>query len=530
MNASDPTPTPKAPPSPELRRAQRWNIVWVVPILAVLLGAWLLYRNFIHSGPVAEIHFETAEEIHANETEVRCRSVKVGMVKNVKLDEDLDSVLVVAEFQPDAEKLLRKGSRFWVVKPRLSGAEISGLGTLIQGSYIELDPGPASADAENRFNGLETPPATNRSVPGLRLTLKADQACALQIGAPIHYRGFEVGRIESQELAADGSHVIYGAFIKHAYGKWVTEHTRFWLSSGLQIDASTTGLTLRPTSLQSLVSGSVSFGVVNGMSSGEKATDGSSFSLFFDEEAAKRSTFNPSVKFLLLFDQSVRGLTTNSAVEYRGIPIGRISQISFDLLENSNDSRIPVLVEIDPTLLRPTGDGGETQPDADYFRAEVARGLRAGLKTSNFLLGTVHIDFDYHPQSAATTLGTEGGYTTFPTVATSFAQLETKLNALIDKLQAVPLQDTMATLNDAATEGKSVALSLRTTIEDPAMKTLPAELKSTLQEMRSTLQSYKAVADMLEQKPNALIFGKPKDSKSETQQKSGKPSTGAPHR
>ncbi|HEX5789736.1 MAG TPA: MlaD family protein, partial [Luteolibacter sp.] len=440
MNASDPTPTPKAPPSPELRRAQRWNIVWVVPILAVLLGAWLLYRNFIHSGPVAEIHFETAEEIHANETEVRCRSVKVGMVKNVKLDEDLDSVLVVAEFQPDAAHLLREGTRFWVVKPRLSGAEISGLGTLIQGSYIELDPGPKSGDPTNRFEGLEVPPATNMSVPGRRLILAADDACALQIGAPIHYRGFEVGRIEGQQLAPDGSHVVYNAFIREAYSKFVTEHTRFWVSSGLKIDANPSGLTLRPTSLQSIISGSVSFGVADGILPGKPAQNNARYALFVDEDAAKRSTFNPSVKFLLLFDQSVRGLTTNSAVEYRGIPIGRISQISFDLLDNGNDSRIPVLVEIDPTLLRPTGDGGETQPDADYFKAEVARGLRAGLKTSNFLLGTVHIDFDYHPQSAAATLGTEGGYTTFPTVATSFAQLETKLNALIDKLQAVPLQ------------------------------------------------------------------------------------------
>jgi len=510
-------------------------VVWVVPLIALLLGAWMLYRHFVARGPVANIRFETAEGIYAGRTEVRCRSVKVGVVRHVKLTEDLASVMVVAELEGDAASLLREGSRFWVVKPRLSGAEISGLGTLIQGPYIELDPGPASGKPRENFEGLETPPATNSSVPGRRIVLHTREAGSLQIGAPIYYRGFEVGRIESRQLDDKGLRVSYNAFISEDYSELVTDNCRFWNSSGLEINASASGVVVRTPSLQSMISGGISFGLTGNMSPGNPVADGAEFTLFADKEAAQRSTFTPTLEFLLLFDQSVRGLTTNSPVEFRGIPIGRITRISFDLVDSHRDPRIPVLIEIDPTRCRPKSDDITMRPDTTFFIEEVERGLRAGIKTTSMITGAVHIDFDYHPDAPRATIGRMGNYATFPTVTSGFAQLETKLNTLIDKLQAVPLQDTMKALTEASEEAKSIAVSARQVFEDPEFKKLPAELtgamsqlkrsiasigpdgqiqgevKMTMEELRGALRSLKAVADLLEQKPNALIFGRGRD-------------------
>ena len=152
----------KKPPSvaaPVVRKAQRWNIVWVVPLVALLLGGWLLYRNFAAQGPVAKVRFETADGISAGKTEVRCRSVRVGVVRDVKLADDLKSVSVYLELDDAYRDLLRRGSRFWVVKPRITASELSGVGTLITGAYIELDPGPENAPRETRFTGDENPPA-----------------------------------------------------------------------------------------------------------------------------------------------------------------------------------------------------------------------------------------------------------------------------------------------------------------------------------------------------------------------------------
>lgn len=173
MNTKETEP---AVATPEVKRARRWNLVWVVPIVALLVGGWLLYENFVSHGPTAEVRFETAEGIDAGTTAVRCRSVKVGVVKAVTLDDELDSVVVDIEFEQGCERFLREGTEFWVVRPRFSLTGFSGADTLIKGSYIELDPGPLDGPPKTVFRGLETPPTTSGSVPGLRLKLAAETA------------------------------------------------------------------------------------------------------------------------------------------------------------------------------------------------------------------------------------------------------------------------------------------------------------------------------------------------------------------
>ena len=554
MNKREPIPT-----QPIVRKTKRWNVVWVMPIVALLIGSWLLYRNFATSGPIATISFETAEGIKAGQTEIRCRSVKVGVVKEVKLSDDLNSVVVIAELNENAAPLLKDTAQFWVVKPRLSAAEISGLGTLIQGVYIELDPGQGNGKSRSNFEGLETPPATNSNVPGRRIVLVAEEAGALQVGAPIYDRGFEVGRIESRELSDDGKQVSYEAFIEDEYSDLLTENCRFWNSSGLEIDAGASGVVVKTPSLESMISGGVSFGLAEGMSGpGDACVDGHSFKLFADEGAARRSTFTPTLTFLLLFDQTVRGLSVDSAVEFRGIPIGRISQISFELVDSHDDPRIPVLIDIDPSLCRPKSDDITMRPDTIFFIEEVKKGLRAGLKTTSLLTGAMHIDFDYHPNAEEATIGKVGRYATFPTVTTGFAQLEPKLNSIMEqveqvmvKVEKLDIDKVMDSIAEAADEGKDMAAAARKVFEDPKFKDMPAEITETmeelktaiatlgpegdinndigktLKELRAALASIKAVADLLEEKPNALIFGKGRDKKDDNE---GEDKTGPRHR
>ncbi len=537
-----PTPTPT---QPIVKKTKRWNIVWVMPILALLIGTWLLYQNFATSGPIATITFETAEGIKAGQTEIRCRSVKVGVVKEVKLSDDLNSVMVVVELKEGADALLTENTQFWVVKPRLSAAEISGLGTLIQGVYIELDPGQNGGKRRDAFQGLETPPATNSNVPGRRIVLVAEEAGALQVGAPIYYRGFEVGRIESRELSDDGQQVSYEAFIEDEHSHLLTENCRFWNSSGLEIDVGASGVVVKTPSLESMISGGVSFGLAEGMvGPGDSCVDGHAFKLFPDEGAARRSTFTPTLTFLLLFDQTVRGLTVDSPVEFRGIPIGRISKISFELVDSHDDPRIPVLIDIDPSLCRPKSDDVTVRPDTTFFIEEIDKGLRAGLKTTSLITGAMHIDFDYHSGAKPAKIGKVGRYATFPTVATGLAQLEPKLNNIMDqvdkvvaKIEKLDIDKVMDAIAEAADEGKDMAAAAREVFEDPKFKELPKEIAGTMEEikkaiatlgpegeinqdidktladLRAALASIKAVADLLEEKPNALIFGKGREKK-----------------
>lgn len=523
---SSPATTPKS------RAVQRWNIVWVVPILALLLGGWMIYRNFSSQGPVAHVRFDTADGIAAGKTEVRCRSVRVGVVKDVKLADDLKSVVILLELNPDSTKLLRSGTSFWVVRPRVSTTDISGLGTLLTGAYIELDPGSAEGEEVNHFKGLETPPATSISIPGRRLVLTAEQAGSLVAGSPIYYRGFEVGRIENRKLDLNGQRVTYDAFIQEEYSALVKENTRFWNTSGIDISAGADGFKVRTPSFQAMVSGGASFGVPEGVEPGNLVADGAAFTLFTNEEAADGSTFNPTLKVVLLFDQSVRGLSKAAPVEFRGIPVGRVADISFDYLKASNDLRIPVLVELDPSLMRREAAEKISRTDGEFFKEAVARGLRAALKTGSLLTGALFVDLDYQKDPLPAEFAMVGDYPSIPTVSSGFAQLETKLTAVLDKIQALPMDDTMKKIANAAEEAAVTVASARKTLDSPGFSKIPDDLRGslaaieksvssvgpdgaiqgdllrTLDELRASLRSLNSMATAIDEKPNSLIFGR----------------------
>lgn len=514
-------------------------MVWFVPLLALLLGAWLLYRNFSAQGPVANVRFDTADGIFAGKTEVRCRSVKVGVVKKVKLADDLKSVMTHMEFESDTERLLCRGTRFWVVKPRLSVTEFSGAETLLTGAYIELDPGPPDGESQSEFIGLEIPSTSNRSLAGRRLVLTADETGSLTVGAPIYFRGFEVGRIEGRSLEKEGLEVTYDIFIGDKYSPLVTEHTRFWNTSGIDISAGADGFKLRTPSFQSMLSGGVSFGVTAGDPPGKPVADGARFTLFRDEDAARHSAFNPTLKFLLLFDQTVRGLAEKAPVEFRGIMIGRVADISFDLVPAAGDMRIPVLIEIDPALMRPETALEITKMDSAFLKDAVSNGLRASLKTGSLITGALFVDLDYYDDAAPGALGKAGEFVTLPTISSGFAQFEAKLTAILDKLQTLPIAESRATIKEI----EAMAAAARKTLEDPAFRELPTDLRKTLaelqksvasvgpdgavqgdllrtlDELRASLRALKAVSTTIEEKPNSLLFGR---------ESSGNPSPKAP--
>jgi paraquat-inducible protein B len=511
----------------------------------MIIGGWMLYRSISSKGPEIRIRFDTAEGIQAGKTELRCRSVNVGKVTRVELAEDLSSVLVYCTMDAGNEKLLRKGSRFWVVRPRVSAADISGLGTLLTGVYVELEPG-AGELGPRKWKGRETPPPTNRSVPGLRLTLVSEDSASLSIGSPVYYRGYEVGRVESRELDADGRRIIYEVFIREQYQGLVRENTKFWNTSGIDIAAGVDGFKIRTPSFQSMVSGGVSFAVQEGVDPESLAKDGTIFDLHKDENSAASSTFEPTMQLLLLFDQSVRGLSKSAPVEYRGIEIGRVRNISFDYVADRENQKVPVLVEVDPRILRPNGAVTPTEEEIPLLGDAIKKGLRATLKTGSLLTGALYVDFDYYPDEFPEELGYKGDYPVVPTLQSGFAQLEVKLAAILDKIEKLPIEEAMANISKAAGEAattaedaravltqiKEAAAAAKVTLENPDFKGLPADLRKTLaefeksiasvgpdgniqgdllrtlDELRSAIRSMESMTDTIQEKPNSLLFGK----------------------
>jgi len=551
-------PDTPPPPQPKFRAAQRWNVVWVIPVIAVMIGAWMIWQHVRSHGPVAVVSFETADGITAGKTEVRCRSVRVGYVKSVELAEDLNSVNVLLQMDPESRNLLRYGSRFWVVRPRVSGTDVSGLGTLLTGAYIELDPGLGPLGALE-FAGLETPPATSGSIPGLRLRLLTDQAASLVAGSPIYFRGFEIGRIEGKELDSEGRRVVYNAFIREDYRGLIRKNTRFWNTSGIDVTAGVDGFKVRTPSFQAMFSGGVQCAVPNEMEPGAPCPDGGAFNLYAGESEAMNTPFEPNLRMLLLFDHSVRGLKVGAPVEFRGMPIGRVADISFEYLRGDSDMRVPVLVEIDTRQLLLDRDEEDDDGDARYLAQAVSEGLRGSLRTASLITGALYVDFDYYADAQPGEMASIGEFPVMPTISSGFAQLEGKLTAILDKIEGLKIDELLASFTAAADattvmmedarevigEVEATAAALREMLEDPSMRELPVDLAKTLEtlqssiqsigpegavqgdllrtldEMRAALRSMTTLANALEEKPNSLIFGR---------ESSGNPTPRAPRR
>jgi paraquat-inducible protein B len=546
MNDTSDQPGAKPAATPEFRAAQRWNIVWVVPLLALLIGGWLVYRNYASKGPVAVLRFETADGVAAGTTELRCRSVRVGLVKRVELAEDLKSVKVAVQMEPSGYALLREGSRFWVVKPRISGTDITGLGTLLTGAYIEMEPG-AGEPGRTEFEGLEAPPPTGHNVPGRRLLLESDKAGSLTVGSSVFYRGVDVGRIETRRLDPGGEKVVYEAFIDDKYSHLLRAKSRFWNASGVDITTGATGVKVRAPSLSAMLSGGAAFGVPSGTKDpgGEILTDNVTFTLYEDEEDAEKSVFEPDTEVLLMFEQSVFGLDRGAAVRFRGINVGRVLEVSFGLTDSPSESRIPVKIEVDSRILcRGLHQAGT--PGPAMWDQAVAEGLRAALKSESLLVPGLYVDLDCYPSLPPATVEHVGKLPVLPTVTAGFAQLEEKLTTLLDKLDALPIEEMMGRIGKAADEAATTiaaarssldeingtATAVRKLLDDPATRALPADLRKTLDqlqqtvasvgpegpvqgdllrtldELRASLRSIKSLSNSLEEKPSSILFGK----------------------
>ena len=525
-------PEPEPPPAPVTPPRRGLSPVWIIPIVAALLGLWLAYKHFSEKGPEVTLTFENAEGIIAGKTPVLCRNVNIGTVGDVELTKNLKGVVVVLNMTRESADLLKGDTQIWVVKPRYGGSGISGLGTIVSGSYLELQPGVKPGERRH-FTGLENPPVTPPGVPGLHLKLIAEQAGGVNPGSSIIYKGLGVGKIESRTFHPDTGQVEFGAFITGDYSKLVSRATRFWNLSGIDLQLGANGFQLRSGTLESLISGGVTFSEPEDKKvKTQPVPDGSSFTLFDTHSDATQVRLDPVLPYLLLFTESVRGLNVDAPVEFRGIRIGTVMGISFKYLPDDADHRVPVLIKLDPTLLSESRSEDFTEARA-FMAANVEKGLRASLKTGNYLTGQLFVDMDFMKEVPPANVAELQGYYVFPTTSSGLGQIEEKVSALLDKFKALPLEATVANANDLIAQFKGVAQHLDTILASKDTQNLPTALRAdlgelqktlagyndksdfyqglsgTLRQLDDTLRSLRGLAETLERKPNSLIFGKP---------------------
>ncbi|MDQ6997851.1 MAG: MlaD family protein [Mariprofundus sp.] len=546
---------------PVVKMPSRFSMVWLIPVLTLCIGLWLIVKTISEQGPEITISMKTADGIEAGKTPIKYKDVKIGMVEALKFTKDFKHVVLTARLNPDAESFLHRDTLFWVVRPQLSLRGVSGLGTLVSGSYIEIDPGHGSP--QYHFKALDSAPIVKSDSDGVRVTLLSDKLGSLDVGSPIYYQGIQAGEVLGYELSNDKHSIFVHAFVRSPYDGLVHGNSHIWNVSGIDLTMGADGVQLRTTSLQSMLYGGIAFDSQKKADSPLEDAEDLVFTLYknYDEIIAK--TYTRKIRFVVYFEKSVRGLNVNAPVEFKGIQVGKVVDVRLEFNRADVSFRIPVIIEIEPERIVENNEGADSTSD-QILASLVARGLRAQLETGSLLTGKLFVSLDMHPDTPIRLLADgRSELPEIPSIAGGFDQITTSLQSILTKLDKVKtdkIGEDLASLvhssnnliNGSATKESIADLraslsAFRHVIEsldqhaEPMADNLDKALnsgRSTLEQAEKTLRSIndtldpasplqyrvnqlsqdlsdmaraiRSFVDLLERHPNAVLFGKPK--------------------
>jgi paraquat-inducible protein B len=536
----------RRPPGEEYVKEAIWSSkrhhfspVWIVPIVALIIGALLIWQNLSQKGPTIEITFRSAAGITPGKSSIKYKDIEVGSVKAIRFSDDLSSVIVTAELSKEMKPYLRERTKFWVVHARLSADSVEGLDTLISGAYIAMEPS-SEGEAVTRFHGLEEPPILTEHTPGKRFVLEAESRGSIQQGSPIYYKKLKAGKVIGYHLTPDGRMVHIDIFVKEPFSRLVNTATRFWNASGFRAIIGTEGVEIQTESLTALLSGGIAFGNFEIFGSGKPAASMQHFILFDSKKQAQKVSYRRELYFWVEFNESIRGLKSGAPVEFRGVKVGEV--VDFYLMgdANSTDFKIPILIKIEPERFNFTHeDTNQNRGELDMaiFKKLIEKGLRAQLQSANLLTGGLLINLDFYPDAAPVQLHKENGLFLLPSVPATIETLKNSVQSILNNLAAVPLKEigeearrTLEAVNRQTLPGVNAALTdvqkqllpsfiklienSNRTLEEVRKNYLDTnaeihrQMLRLLEEIQRTSRSVRELSDYLNRHPESLIRGR----------------------
>ncbi|AXE31957.1 mammalian cell entry protein [Chromobacterium phragmitis] len=533
MSSEQNPPEPDLPQAVPVRRHRLApSLVWLIPVVAALIGGWLAVHAILSRGPSITISFQNAEGIEAGKTRIKYKDVEIGEVISVKLSPNRQAIIATAQLSKDAADYLAEDSRFWVVRPRVSGGGVSGLGTVLSGSYIGMDIGKSEA-RKSDFVGLETPPIINADLPGQTFTLRADNLGSLNTGSPVYFRRVPVGQVVGYELEPKGGFVKVAVFINAPYDRFVSANSRFWHASGVDVSLSANGLNVSTQSLAAIALGGIAFETPLADNAGIPLSD-RNFILHDTRDKALQNPDREMQPFRLRFRQSLRGLTIGAPVDFRGITIGEVTAIGVQYVPERKDFDMTVDIRTYPSRLDSLSRGGRISGKLSP-QALVANGMRAQLRSGNLLTGQLYVALDFFRDAPPAKLAVKGGLPELPTIPGDLEELQRVLQRIVKKLDAIPfdsigqeadaslksLQQTLDSVkrlsdglnNQTVPQASKTLEQLQQTLEATrqtmkADSPLQQDVRSAAQEVKETARSFRALADYLDRHPEALVRGK----------------------
>ena len=522
---------------PEPKKRFNLQLVWLIPIVAAIVGGTLAVKTYLNKGPTITITFKTGDGLEAGKTKIKYKDVEVGHITEVNIARDLKGVVAKAELKKGVTPYLVEDTKFWVVRAQISGGSVTGLGTLMGGSYIGMDVGTSKQETRE-FKGLETAPVVSMDVPGSRFQLHSPDLGSLDVGSPIYYRRIQVGQILSYDLDQDGKGVTFKVFIQAPYDKYVKTSTRFWHASGIDLSVDAGGLKLNTQSLVSIILGGIAFQTLDEHGPPAPLEQNAAFTLFANRDEAMKNRDTISAAYVLVFKESVRGLTVGAPVDFRGLIIGEVTAIKVEFDDRSKEINMLVETRVYPERLRSRAvNAREKDPRSGRFYMDqmVAAGLRGQLKSGNMLTGQLMVALEFFPKAPKAKINWENKPPQLPTTPSSLLELQATLERVMGKLEKLPVDELVGEVRQALQsldttiksadqmiknmDSKVVPEAQATLVE--ARKTMGAakqalatdaplqqDLRDALREMSRAAQSMRVFTDYLERHPESLIRGK----------------------
>jgi len=516
-------------------------IVWLVPLLALIVGGWMIYKYYSQLGPKITIIFKKSGGLEPKSSYIKFRDVKVGVVEKVEILKRSDGVLVVARMNKDVEPFLNETTRFWIVRPQIGAGKIQGLDALMSGAYIQMY-AKLGKESRRHFEGLDEPPLSLWDEPGKSFRLYSPTARDLTPGSPLFYKDIKVGKVEKVELLPDGRGVYIYAFIKEPYTKYVNPSTRFWKVEAATAKLQGMDVDFEVASLSKILAGAVAF------ETKDLSLKPDLERLFYlhdtSSEALRKRLGAGQVAyrpFGMRFGESLKDLDVGAEILFEGYKVGYVADIRSKLAQKKLDEEVVAMVDIAAFRQNPDDDG------AKRLEELVAAGLRARLAKKLPLIGPGYVELVFTDRPGS--LVREGDAVLFPTTKSLPSRWGDELHGLLQKLKNIPIEETLRSitkladetrkpLSDSMRELAHSLKSLNALLKSDATQALPERIEADLAELQKTLKAYRELAQeygkgsvfkdridallrdidkaareterlmkKLERKPNAIIFG-----------------------
>ncbi|HIQ46218.1 MAG TPA: MCE family protein [Sulfurovum sp.] len=544
---------------PEIRESSKFNLftsIWIVPFIALIIAGWLAYQHFAERGPEIKILFPQNEGLIAGQSVVKFRNVPVGKVTNIYVDKETEGVTVVVRMNTKkAKPYMTEHAKFWIVKPEVGITGVSGLDTLLSGTYINVYSKAGGKKEMDTFLGLSQP--FRDTMEGEYFRLISDSAENVSIGMPVYYKNIKVGQVEYVYLSLNDRNIEIIIFIDKAYVDYVHKSSKFWSKNMVNVDFSKGNLDVHIAPLHFMLQGGIMFSST-GRKKNDDLLDNHVFPLYESKTKAESTTIGAISrnleKFTLLTESSIANLRVKAPVRFDGFDIGRVEAISLSYSKRSHKMLGKVIVQIDTSVFKDSHEDNTTADNGlvNFYEA-VEAGLRAKITALDPITGMLFVDLTFkHKEDGNQSINKNYKYAQIPMAKESSTDIMSSVGQILDTINNLPLDTLVDNLNNVILESEkpiqnadALLVDLKTTVNNinkltskKSFEVMPDELNKALKQMTKTLKETSKVVKgydsnslvknqlaqtleiltktsqemsiflrMLNRKPNSLIFG-----------------------